>query len=390
MDEFEGMDMSPEALESAVADIDTASIDEFNSSVNYDKFIVLSKKDLTNFCRIVEPLTKASVDEYGKSVFIKCLDNDTVELRYQNNPYIVCSTIPNKSGKQVRSFCISVAVLKKLTVSSFASLILVEQDNEINISLCESLLYLETKALKESLYEFERKNPVKVIDKEVSTFTFRKIASILSCTERASEKVVVVKNSSVFFNTGIFASRSKSPFDSDEKCVLYKQTADILGVLSEISKVSVKYLIEGGILVASCDDSIYCEMPIGTEDKVQEFLSPTAESIVNFTPTVKIINDTLLRLVSIVQSLDYLSDIVTLKFSKTQMEFVITTSNQSKSSTYKFPIIEGEPEVEGEMKLTVSVLKIFLNIVGMDVTYSFNINGFGIQNELGTFLIRKS
>ncbi len=386
-DEF---DMSPDALEQAVSEMNAESIDEFSAGMDFEKFIVLNKKDLTAFCRLVEPLTKASVDEYGKSVFVHCVNDDTVELKYINHPYVIVHTIQNRSGKRVKDFALSVAILKKITTSSFASVILVEDNDSMNIALCESLLYLETKPLKASQYDLPVREAEFTIDKELAHYTFRTVGSILSCTDRASEKVAVIKDNCVNFNTGVFASKSKSPFGESENFVLFKQVSDVIGILSELTKVGLRYSLYEDIIVVNCDGSIYCEMPIGTGDRVNDFLSPTAELALNFKAEVSIINDTFLRLVSIVKSLDYLSNILTISFSKEEMRLAIATSNQSKSSVYKFPIIEGKPEVEGDMKLTAEVLQIFLRIVGSDVKYSFNENGLGITNETGAFLIRKS
>ena len=72
------------------------------------------------------------------------------------------------------------------------------------------------------------------------------------------------------------------------------------------------------------------------------------------------------------------------------MQLTVSSANQGKKSTYKFNIVDGAPEVTGDMKLTVDVLQMFLNITGNDVQYSFTENGLGIKTELGNFLIRKS
>ena len=377
-----------EDLESSIADMQ--EVDEFNSSVDYENFIVLNKKELVNFCRLCEPLTKSSIDDYGKSVLIKCIDHDTVELRYVNAPYAIVAKVSNKSGKQVKPFAVLVSTLKKLVTNAFASLILVEQDGEMNIALCESLLYLDTKPLKESQYEFTQKATEHTIDKELAIYTFRKVGASLSLTDRASEKTIVVKNGQVNFNTGVFASKSKSPFSSDHSFVLYKQVSDVVATLAELSKAGVNYSIDGDVMALQCDGNYYAEVQIGNEEKVEQFLSATAEIALKFDATISIINDNLLRIISIVKSLEYLSDIVTLSFSKTEMQLTVTSANQGKKSTYKFNIVDGAPEVTGDMKLTVDVLQMFLNITGNDVQYSFTENGLGIKTELGNFLIRKS
>lgn len=380
-------EFNPESIE---AQIDGMSqVDEFQSSADYDRFIVLGKKDLTNFCRVVEPLTKQAIDDYGKCVFIHCISPSEVELKYENTPYRVCQTIQNKSGKEVGDFAVSVSTLKKLVCQAFASLVLVEQDGEMNIALCESLLYLETKPLSAAQYEFVRKETDGEIDKECALYTFKKIGSSLALTERASEKVIVVKDRSVNFNTGIFAARAKSPFSGGQNFVLYKQVSDILAVLAEFSKTNLHYGLQDEVMTI-VTEGFYAEVQVGGEDKVKEFLSPTAEINLGFNATVEIVNDNLLRIITIVRNLEYLSDIVTLEFSKEALTLLIANNAQSKKSPYTFNIIEGQPEEVGEMKVTTEVLKLFLSIVGSDCKYSFTQTGLGIATEDGKFIIRRS
>lgn len=380
-------DFNPENLEEQINSIE--QVDEFNSSVDYDKFIVLSKKDLSNFCRVVEPLTKQAIDDYGKCVYVHCISNDEVELKYENLPYKVCCTVINKSGKKVKDFAILVSTLKKLVCQAFASLILVEKDGEMNIALCEALLYLETRPLLADQYNFDKKEVSEEIDRERALYTFKKIGASLVLTERASEKVIVVKDNTVNFNTGVFAARAVSPFSSNHNFVLYKQVSDILAILSELSKTNIKYSIYDELMVLSTD-SFYAEVQIGGEDKVKDFISPTAEINLSFNATVGIINDNLLRIITIVKNLEYLSDIVTLEFTKDALTLLIANTNQSKKSPYKFNIIEGVPEETGEMKVMTDVLKLFLSIVGSDCKYSFTSVGLGIATKDGKFIIRKS
>lgn len=388
MDNFDAAGFSPEDMEAQLAEIQ--QVDEFNEHIDYEKFIVLEKKALSEFCRIVDPFTKFANDDYGKCVLIRSLSNDVVEISYVSDGYIVSAQLVNKSNKTIRPFAVLVATLKKLVTSAYASLIFVEQENDIHIALFESLLYLETKPLNTKLFEFEKKDTTSLIDKELAIYTFKKIGASLFLTDRPSERTIVVKDGNAHFNTGVFTSCSKSPFTGAEQFVLYKQVADAIAVLAELSKSSLKYAVYNDKMVVNCDDVFYIEVMIGNEEKVQEFFSPAAAQVLAFDAKISIINDNLLRLVSVVGALDYLSDIVTLSFTKEKMQIVIATSNQSKKSTYEFAIMDGKPEVEGEMKLTVAVLKMFLQIVGSDVKYSYNQNGLGIATENGKFLVRRS
>lgn len=379
-------DLNPEALEAEISQLE--QVDEFNGQ-DYEKFIVLAKKELSNFCRLVEPLTKQSIDEYGKCVFVHCIDHEKVELSYVNTPYLCSAIVTNKSGKTVRDFAVSVTTLKKLVTQAFASLIFVEENNDINLAICESLLYLETKNLLAEQYAFTKKKLDKSIDKEKALHVFRRAGAALSLTDRASEKVVVVKGGKVHFNTGVFTAIINSPFSGNDEFVLYKQVSDIIAVLAELSKVSLSYSIEDEMIAISAE-GFYVEAQIGVGEKVAEFISPNAEVILGFNATSKIINDNLFKIITVVGGLEYLSDIVGLEFTKEQMILTINNSDQTRTSPYKFNIIEGEPTEVGDMKVSVPVLKLFLGIVGGNCVYDFNQYGLGIKTEEGKYLIRKS
>ena len=371
-------------LESELTEMETVT--DFNN-FSYDKFIVLDRREIANFIRIVEPLTKLSVDDYGKSVLFRCISDSQVQLVYCNNPYKVSTLISNKSGKSIKTFCTLVSTLKKLVTNSYSSLIFVEENDEINIALCDSLLYLDTKKLYEEQFAFTEEQTDSILNRELSSYTFKKIGASLSLTERAAEKTIVIKDSYVWFNTGVFVSKSVSPFDTTQSFVLYKQVADIISTISEISKTDILFNLYDDHIALKYNDT-YIEAPVGSEDKVKQFMSPQLNMLLSFDANISIINDSLLRIVSVVDSLEYLSDIVTLSFTKDHLDFIITSVNQSKKSVYQFNFIEGTPSTIGEIKMTTEVLKLFLSIVGTDVLYSFNESGLGIKTDKGIFLIR--
>lgn len=387
-DGFDEVDI--DQFETQINSIKVDDIDDFSEKMDYEKFIVLSKRDVLSFCAAVEPMAKTSVDDYGKSVYIKALDNGVVELNYFNSPNRLTMTAVNKSGKTVKDFAILVTTLKKLVSNAYASLVFVEEEDQINIALCDSLLYIETKPLDPKEYEFVKEETTDFMDKEVATYTFKKVGAMLNSSDRASEKVIVIKNNFANFNTGFFAAKSKSPFTNSEDFIIYKMVSDVITILATISKVDLRFSLKEDKLILSCDGAIYCELPVATGEKVSEFYSPLAESSLKFDAPIVIVNDSLLRLIQVTRSLDYLSDIVTLVFTKEQMQLLITNTNQTKTSEYKFEIIEGEPERMGNMKLSCQVLISFFGITGSNIKYAFTEEGLGIKNELGTFLLRRS
>lgn len=377
-------------LESGLDAIDDFDTDEFKTGLSeYENFIVLPKRELAQFIRAVEPLTKSSVDQYGKSCQISCEDKDTVTLRYVNSPCKIQMKINNKSQKMVDPFCIHVSLLKKLVTEAYASLVIVFSEGEYNIAICDSLLFLETIPLSAEEYNFEKKETSEVLDKELGLYAFRKIGPILSTSDRASEKTIVVKGSECFINTGCFSAKLRSPFsEEDHDMLLFKSAVDLLGILMETSKVDVRYKHEKDLLVIHSDGLIYCEVPIS--DKIDDHYSSAVANSLKFEADIVIVNDSLSRLFSLVKSLDYVSDIVTVAFSKEFMTVSMYSTDMKRKSDYKFAIAEGTVDNTGEMKISADVMKPYIDVTGTDVKYAFNDSGLCMKNDKGSFIIRRT
>ena len=371
-----------------------SGIDEFTEDLSFENYIVLSKRDVIDFCKIVEPLTKASIDEYGKCALIRSLDDNSVEFLYKNSPFFVTMRFVSKSGKRLkRSFAVPVEVIKKLAVNSYASLVFVE-DVDLQLALGESLLLVETKPLDEELYKNRPKNTVMDIDRQRALYTFRRVGSLLSNSDKQQEKIMIVRNNNVHINTAFFISKIKNPFGDCCDFIIYNMVVQSLGILSELSKNSIKYGIEHGeeqsIMSVLVDGTIYCEFPIGGPERVEEFFSPVAQKSLDFEPNISILNDSLYRILTIVRALPYLSDIITISFEKDNFVFGISTVNFEKHMTYTFKVLEGTPEFKGDMKVNVDVLRTYFEITGSEVKYAFVDEGLGIKNENGIFLIRRN
>lgn len=380
-------------LESDVSSMDTEQIDEFSESAlsMFDKVIVLTKRDAANFVRVVEPLVKSSVDEYGKSLNIRCLDKDTIELRYVNGKYTARMKAINKSGKVVKAFSLSVAILKRLVTQSYASIVLVEKDDEMHLALCQSLVYLETKTLTEEQFVVEQKATTKLMDKTLASYAFRKLGTILNTSDRASEKIIVIYNNFASYNTGIVAAKIDSPFKNTDDFIIYKVVSESLGILTDITKTDLTFDLHGDILAVNCDGVIYVEYPISVGEKVKEFYSPVAENSLKFKADISLANDSILRIITVVKSLEYLNNIVSIHFpSREEMVLQVFSQNFSKISSFEFKIIEGVPEILTPIKINVDVLKTFLDLGGSSLKYCRTNDGLGITNDYGTFLLRQN
>jgi len=381
-------DLLNQSLPSSSTGEKTSQIDEYASDLEYEKYIVLNKKDLSSFCRLVDPLTKSAVDLYGKSVKFSCV-NDEVQVTFLNRPLIVQCSIPNRSGKTVADFIITVETLKKLVSQAYASLILVEDENGINLLLCEQLLFLQTQPLDLALYNITPKETAKELDPELAQYAFRRVSQSLSLTDRASERNIAVKGGSLYYNTGSFMAKVASPFAADDSFVVGQTTAGTLATFTDLSKASIQYQVYGST-IALRSEGFYAELNVSPSEKVDLFISPNADFLLSGDATAKIMNDNLIHILTVVRSLDYLSNFVTIGFTYSGISLKLVASNNQKSSTYDFPLLSGAITTEGEMRIAVDTLKLFLAIAGQDCSYNFTDSGLSIATDSGRFLLKKS
>lgn len=377
-------------LEQELASFSEEDIQDFSKNLSYDSFIVLDKKELMNLIRVVDPLTSTTVDNYGKSITFRCKDN-TVEGLYYNNPYNVLCRLQNTSGKSVPTFSVSVNILKKLVQNSLTSVIIVFQEESFYISICESLLYVETMQLDETQYPNIKSVQATIpLDKEVSEYAISSLAKALVKTDRVAEKVVSVSDGNLWVSTGVFCAKIQSPFAVDAKFLIYKQVLEVIDALLKSSRITLKYqIIDDSTILLNCDDVILCNLPIGESDRVNEFLTAPTVNTLNFNAGVSVINDSITRIVSLVDALDYLSEVVSIECTDSEIVMTLYSKDMTKSSVYRYPVVEGTFENKQTIRVNSSILITFLSVAGTEAKYQQTENGLGFVNSNGVFLIRR-
>lgn len=385
---------SLEDIESDLEQMGDVSVSPELEAMNYEKFIFITKRDVASLSKMIDPLTKSSTDEYGKTVYVHCPSPDKVEFRYVNRPFSVSMTVDNASGKTIGDFYITASLLKKLIANAFSSLVIVEEDGQFNIAVCGGLLYLETKQLKPQFFEIVRKPTPHKIDREKALYTLKRVGSTLGIVERASERSIVVRSGKAYFSTGSFCAKVDSPFmDTTQDFVLYKTVADLIASTCDIVRGDLKYGIHEPVgdtpaCITVDAGSIYLEMAVNLD--ISSFYSPITERTLSFGADVLLMNDSILQLLNVVRNMDYLSDVVGIEFKTDKVVLTVFSSDMSKESKYPFTIADGKPETVGEMRASVSIIRNYFDIIGSDVRYAFTTDGLGLVDENGIYLIRKN
>lgn len=363
------------------------AVEEEVLDLSYDRCIAVSRQDLANFLKVVDPLTKATIDDYGRCVYFECVGGD-VEIRYVNRPYTLAGRFTNRSGKEVGPFAVAVETLKQLLTGGFSTVIFVETEDGISFVFGGQLIFVRTVALDAAVYSFPRKEASNKLDVELAQYAFSKVGTVLSLSERASEKIIVVKDGRLWFNTGSFAAKIDSPFEGDVEMLLFSQVVSVISNFAGFCD-TLTYSVDGGSIIISCGDLYYAELPIGIAERVKDFYSKGTEVALGFVADVAVVDDNLSKFLALVNSLSYWADNVDVECSASDLQFTLHTDNKANTTVYKFPVSSGIPEFKGSFSVSIKLLRTFLAIVDSGM-YSFTENGIGVVNGFGSFLVRVS
>lgn len=393
----EGGDHSADGLselESFEADLAAAEVDDDEQlqGLDYDNFVILKKQELLKFLRAVEPWVKIAVDQYGKSVRIRSVSKDQVEFSYINGQVQVTALITNRSGKEIPTYFIQVSTLKRIVTETYASLVLVHENDELNMAILDQILYIETITLKDEEYK-----PVQIpeklskVDVEVLQLLTKKLSFVLAATDRVAEKVINYKEDKAYISTAVFAAAVKNPFEFDDMSIS-KICMDLLGIMTEVSKLTFNCAIVQGegrerLLVCEVDGLWTVAMPVFELNKT---LVERAKEVTEFTGTMEVSNEALSKIVDLSKSLEYLSEVLEFQVVKDNLQVTVRSKDLSRKIPYMFPF-NGEPETSDEVvRVSATIVKPYLHLGANTTSHAFTKAGWGLQTEWGNILIRKT
>lgn len=359
--------------------------DEQLQGLDYESFIILKKQDLLKFMRAVEPWVKISVDQYGKCVRLRSVSDDEVELAYINGNVSIQARLVNRSGKKIPTYYLQIATFKKIISQTYASLVLVHENEELNISLLDNLLFVETIKLNDEEYkDIEIPDHMTAVDTGALTLITKKLAFVLASTDRVAEKVVNFDQEHAYFSTSVFAATVTNPFTFGDFAIS-KVCIDLLGILTEVSKLTFNVVRDDKSLIIEVDGLWKVAMPIFKYDQVAV---SRAKDVTSFEGTVQVANESLVKIIDVTQSFDYLSEVLEFRVGS-QLQVSVRSKDLTRRVDYQFPY-EGKPEVSDEViRVSAAVVKPYLHLGG-DAKYAFTKQGWGLQTTWGNLLIRKT
>ena len=386
----EGGDFSAEGLTDIEKMEQELAMGEFDDDQNlqgldYENFVILKKQEILKFLRAVEPWIKVSVDQYGKCIRIRSLSADEVELSYINNDLAVVAKLPNRSGKTIPEYFMQVTTFKRIITETYASLVLVHENNELNIALLDNILFVETLKLNsEEYHSIEMPDKLTQVDTEALTLVTKKLSFVLSATDRAAEKIINFDGEHAYISTAVFAAVVKNPFQEGSMAIS-KVCLDLLGVLTEVSKLTFNVAVTDKHMLIEVDGLWKVRIPIYKLDNV---LVDKAKDVTGFQGTIEVSNESLIKLVDVTRSFEYLSEVLEFRVSD-ELHVDVRSKDLTRTVSYHFPF-QGTPESLDEViRVSAAVVKPYLHL-GADAKYAFTRQGWGLDTAWGKLLIRKT
>lgn len=378
-------ELEDELLEITQEDIEE---DSFVVDLDYDEFLVLSKKDVSAFLRVVEPWTKVTVGLYGDCVQISSVDEGKVKLNYINHPMFATSTIANHSKKKIPTVYVNVAHLKRIVTESYASVILVWKDDSLNLSVASSLVYVETVQLQPLEYNeiVVPEDHSNTLSPDIANTIFKKLNFALDVSDRASEQVVIFTNGASYLNTLAVAAKINQPFSEPIEGVFFKGVVAHLGTLLAMAKQPLMFHFDENFAHINLDNKIFTRVPISRD--VSKFYHPQTEHFFQKTTEIKIVNDNLLKIASLVKAFDYLNKVIALTFLDQELTVTIMSHSLKRKDDIKFPI-QASSKVDASLQISSALLVPFLSVSGSDVSYGVNDMGLSVITEQGVLLLKK-
>lgn len=378
-------------IEDEISSLDSSELqnDPLLQSINYDNYILLSKKELSEFLRVIEPWSKVTTDSYGKCVRVTCPYKDQVLLQYANLPNQISTICINKSEKTVPEFFIQIELIKKILSESYTSVAFVYENNEMNIALLDKLLFIETLPLSSEIYTTPPiDSPLtSQVDIEKANYIFKKMSFMLNLADRVSEKVMIIRDDKVIVNTNAFVAEFDSPFSSPLQATLYKTVTDTLGLFTELAKTSIvtNFSRDMKMLHISVDGKLEAHLSIISD--IEQFLSPRVDALLNFTPNITIQNDIILRLAQVATSFDYLNNTLSFNLQPDLLKVSIVSSDLTRKTDYDLQITSPSQITPSEIKLGSKLLKSCLEALGGISKYHLSPQGLGLSTDVGKVLI---
>ena len=369
---------------------------EKSGGLDYEHYVSLPKLSVVPLVKMLDILTKIAADDYARNIHI-CCEGQKVVFRWNNDQYMLQYRIDNLSGKTISPYAIPIPHLKSLLGSVIANLNLVEQDGSLNACFGKNLVYVATVPFKEEWYSFDLKSdaPMDKLDAGYLRGHLRSFTSLLTQTEKASEKVLICKDGTSYIMAGAVLGKTKS-FMGDNTVILPRPIIECLCTMIEGNSEELSVSFEHPApedktrrfseALLTLGDRISFVFPVQANERVDNFLSPMFRDSFKYDAPVQIVNESFVQLLNVINTLDYFTPVVQLEFMGE--EFVMTAHRKdNQDASYSFRYLSGTSS-HGIVNVEISTLLSLLAKAGAETKYAVGNKSLVVDTGIETFCLR--
>lgn len=355
--------------------------------LEYERYICIPKSVASTLLTTLDKLSKMAASLSAKNVVIRTLGKDRVLFTYDNTFYKFEFELPNVTQREMDVFCISIDHLKKFFGIATSYLTFVEQFSGDGtpvyyVMVGSNPVFVEQQQFESALYDIAWPEFTEQLSGEYLAKGLPQFTSLLSLAERPSEKQLISSGASSYINIGSIFGKARSFFGEGHDCIVGRLLVDCIGILSSFDGSDVKASFSDRSMAISFGTSARLLFAYTTGAVVGRFMSPAFKDSFNYSDSVSIDSSEFSSLLSLVSSLDYFADMVTVQFTPTQLQLTVHQKD-GVDQTYSFAYTGGSTD-GGTLVVPLSVLLGVMANAPTDAKYSCS--GSSMVIDAGDFV----
>lgn len=310
------------------------------TSLQYEHYVSLPRVSLNPMLSVLESLTKLVASISGKDVHIAPKE-DFIEFRYANSGYNLLYRVVNITGLSFPAFAMKVEHLKKLVGTVDSHLVLVWDESKSSgadmfMHVAGNLIDVEKVQFNEQLYEFGMPELPDALDAHRLGSLLPDFASLLSQSERPSERQLLNIGEHSYINIGSVLGKTDSFFNG-RTCILSRSLVNHVVTLVGYAGDEVRASFSEDYMEMTFGGLCYFKFIYVSGEMTNRFMSPMFKSSFNYDSAVKFDSVSLSRVLEVIGTLDYFSDTVRLEFGQDACRLLVTRSDTKQTEfTYKY------------------------------------------------------
>ena len=361
----------------------------------YECYLCIPKVVSSTLLTTLDKLGKMAASLQARNVVIRST-KENVLFVYDNTFFKFEFSLPNLTGHVLSDLCLSIDHLKKFfgIASSYLSIVELVNDTKLYgagkyVVVGRNLVSIDVQQFEVADYTFEWPEFTDTLDGSALASRLGSFTSLLSLAERAPEKQLITSEGQSYINIGSIFGRTKSFFGDSISCVVNRVLVDCISLLSAFDGSDVRALFDNKRAFISFGTTAKLMFAYTTGAAVGRLLSPVFRDSFKYDSVVHIDQSEFSSLLSLVSSLDYFADMVTMQFSDTQLTFTVHQKDEDKDMTYSFDYLDGTTQ-SGTLVVPLQVLLGVLSLATRDAGYSCTGNNLIVDTGDFVYCVRST